>query len=412
MGEVRWGPPAGALRFGLREPSGELEAGGTVALELLVRNQGGAPVRVFGFQQSYPRTLRVSPPKAHRPWIRVSFGDVNVLHGPDAFTTLGPGEEASTFLDLSFAFDRRGAGRWPVAFAYDAVRAGGRVVPWSAPSGEAPRTEIVELIVTAPRALAVAGIDAAAEAELDAALLGNAPDLIARLRRYGDGGVAFAARRVARVLGPGAESTVGWRAFDALARLGDGAEEALADARTGMPHADAALRYADEWLKHRRGAEPSAAHLPFVTRLDALIRQPDQRGNFLLSWTSVDSPIHGWKRVQILGNGERTVASRAPGDVTSHTRRAVLGAVRMRALLESLRACAVWLLRPLRERALPDEPRPELEVQLALGVPFSRTVRLWNGEWRLGPSAPLADLLDQLGEEATPSVPPSMPPRG
>ncbi|MEM1417468.1 MAG: hypothetical protein AAGH15_21405, partial [Myxococcota bacterium] len=165
MGEVRWGPAVGSLRFGLREPAGELEAGGTVALELVVENRGSTPAQVFGFREAYPRSLRVSPPKEHRPWIRVSFADVKVLHGPEAFLRLEPGAQASTVLDLSFAFDRRGAGRWPIAFAYDPVRASGRLEAWAAPEGQdAAQTPVVELIVIAPRTLSEAGIDAAAEA--------------------------------------------------------------------------------------------------------------------------------------------------------------------------------------------------------------------------------------------------------
>ncbi len=132
--------------------------------------------------------------------------------------------------------------------------------------------------------------------------------------------------------------------------------------------------------------------------LDRVIAQPDQRGNFLLSWTAVDSAVHGTRRLQLLGSGERIVVNRAPGEPTSTTKRLSLGSMPMQSVVEALRYSAVWLLRPLREQGLPDEPRPSLEVQLALGDPFVRSVAMWNGEWRLGPAAPLASLLDRLAD--------------
>ena len=254
MAEVVWGDEIGGVRFGLRPPPGEVEAGGTIVVELLAQNRSKEPVQLFGFQSGYPRSLRVSPPKAHRPWIRVSFGDGNVLHPPEAFTRLLPGATVSTGLDLSWAFDRRGAGRWEVAFAYDAVRASGRLTAWSPePSDDdaqdpAPRTGTMELLVTTAPALREAGIDEAAEAELDAALLSGAPGLVDRLRSYGPAGALFAARRVARVLSSGAESTVGWRALDALALLGDDGFDAVSGLGDQLPHARPAFDFAREWL--------------------------------------------------------------------------------------------------------------------------------------------------------------------
>jgi hypothetical protein len=53
-------------------------------------------------------------------------------------------------------------------------------------------------------------------------------------------------------------------------------------------------------------------------------------------------------------------------------------------------------LRPLRPQGLPDEPRPALELQLALGENFTRRIAMWNGEWRQGPAFRLADILDRL----------------
>jgi len=396
---VHWGSANGGVRFGLRVPA-EAESGGTVRLELLCENLSDAAVEVFGFQPAYPRSLRVSPPKPHRPWIRVSFADVNVLHPPEAFTRVLPGKVVASGLDLSFAFDRRGAGRWPIAFAYDPVRASVRGQAWQ-PRGEAT-TAVAELLVTTARSLRDAGIDEVAEAQLDAALLRGGSDLIDQLRRFGRGGAVFAARRVARILSSGAESTLGWRALDALGLMGAQGRQAVAELRAQLPHAERALAFAEGWLAHLAGEDPSAADLPFVMMLDRVIEQPDQRGNFLLTWTSMDSDIHGLRRLQLFGNGERIVTSRSPGAVVVSTRRSTLGPRQLRAVGEALRYAAIWLLGPLREMGLPDEPRPALEVQLALGEPFAKRIAMWNGEWRLGPARPLADLLDRLAEEAAP----------
>ncbi|MCB9601831.1 MAG: hypothetical protein R3B99_25770 [Polyangiales bacterium] len=410
MTEVRWGHEVSGVRFGIRAPSRELEAGGTVVIEVLAQNRSQAPVSLFGFQPGYPRALRVSPPKQHRPWIRISFGDTNVFHPPEAFVRLLPGAIVSTGLDLSFVFDRRGAGSWDLAFAYDPVRASGRLDAWK-PEADA-QTGICEVVVTVARSLRDAGIDEAAETRLDDLLLRGDPDLVRHLHPFGRGGAAFAARRVARILSAGGESTLGWRALDALSLLGDAGVEAVHEARGQLPHAETALAFAEDWLRHRRGQPTSDHHLPFVTRLERVLEQPDQRGNFLLTWTAVDSDIHGSRRLQVFGNGERIVTARLPGASVAHTRRSYLAPQQLQVLLEALRDAAMWLLRPLRDRGLPDEPRPTLEVQLALGEPFTRNVALWNGEWRLGPASSLADLLDRLSQSASPDsmLPPSMPP--
>ncbi len=399
MSEVAWGPEANGARFGLRKPTAEMEAGGTVVLELVCENVGRVPIDVFGFHPGYPRALRVSPPKQDRPWIRVSFGDVNFLHPHEAFVRLEPGASIDAGLDLSFAFDRRGAGDWQVAFAYDPVRAGGRHVPWNPPRGGAAESGIVELVVVTARSLREAGIDAAAEAELDTALLSADPSLVDRLRSYGDGGAAFAARRVARILSYGAESTVGWRALDALTLLGERGLVACRQAREDLPHAEAALAYAEAFLEHRLRVPPAQEHMPFVAMLERLVREPDVRGNLIVSWTAYESEFHGMRRVQIFGNGERIVTSRGPGQLVPTTRRTTIGEFALRSLLESFGYAAVWLLRPLRRAGIPDEPRPSLEIQLALGEPFRRQIIMWNGEWRQGPAAQLADLLDRLSDD-------------
>jgi hypothetical protein len=67
----------------------------------------------------------------------------------------------------------------------------------------------------------------------------------------------------------------------------------------------------------------------------------------------------------------------------------------------------MWLLRPLRKVGFPDEPRPALEVQLALGEPYTRRVAMWNGEWRQGPGFRIADMLDRLAAQVRPSVMPT-----
>lgn len=403
--DVQWGEEVDGVRFGVRPPPGEVEAGGTIVVELLCQNRGSQAVNVFGFETAYPRSLRVSPPKAHRPWIRVSFGDVNVFHPPEAFTRLLPGATLSTGLDLSFAFDRRGAGAWRVGFGYDRVRASGRMTSWE-PQSEV-LTGIADLSVTTARSLREAGIDERAEMELDAALMTADPELVGRLRTFGFGGAIFAARRVARILSFGAESTIGWRALDALGLLGDEGVKAVTQTRQQLPHAEKALAFAEEWIRHQAGEPPAQRHLPFLTMLERVIEQPDQRGNFLLTWTSVDSDIHGTRRLQIFGNGERVVTGRMPGASMATTRRSSLTSMQVTAVCQALMFAEVWLLRELRAAGLPDEPRPTLEVQLALGEPFSRYVAMWNGEWRLGPASQLADLLDRLSRDASPDT---MPP--
>lgn len=405
MTQVHWGPASRGVRFGLCPPD-VAEAGGTIIVQLFCQNDGPTPINIFGFQSLYPRSLRVSPPKVHRPHILVSFGDENVLHPPEGFTHVAPGQSAMTTLDLSFAFDRRGTGRWQLGFAYSAPRANSLVQPWT-PAGEGPiETAIVKLDVAYSESLREAGIDEATEMKLDAALFGGDAHLVEQLRAHGEGGAAFAARRVARILSPGAESLAGWRAFDALGLLGAAAGPAVAQAREELPHAEAALSFAEQWLAHR-ASETDPQHLPFVTQLDRVVNQPDARGNFVLSWTGVDSAIHGLRRVQIFGNGERIVTIRDPGSEFSRTRRTMLRPDQMRGVAEALRFSAVWLLRPLRERGLPDEPRPTLEVELGLGGPFRRNVAMWNGEWRQGPASPLADFLDRLASDhGSESIPP------
>lgn len=401
MAEVAWGEQHNGVRFGVRPPAGDVEAGGTITLELLCENRNDYPVSIFGFQPNYPRSLRVSPPKSHRPWIRVSFGDVNVLHPPEAFVRVLPRGLVTTGIDLSFAFDRRGAGQWPVAFGYDTVRAGGRLTAYEGPR-EGGLTGIAQLVVTWARSLRSAGIDEMTEARLDAALMSGTNDVVDQLRAHGEGGATFAARRIARILSSGAESLVGWRALDALALLGPLGREAVAEARAQLPHAEDALAFADELLARKAGEPTAQGDLPFVTTLGRIIDEPASRGNFLLSWTACDSEIHGTRRLQVFGNGERVVTGRAPSHPMALTRRSMLQPMQMQALVESLRYGAIWLLRPLRGVGLPDEPRPSLEVQLALGGPFGRHVAMWNGEWRNGPAATLADLLDRLSLEAAP----------
>lgn len=397
MSETQWGSPHEGVRFGLRTPS-VAEAGGSILVGLLCQNTGQNPVRVFGFNPAYPRALRVSPPKADRPYIRVSFGDLNVLHPLDAFSTLQPGETLETALDLSFAFDRRGTGSWPLAFAYDPVRTGAQFGAYKG-GDEAPLTPVVSLLVSYSRSLRDAGIDEATEAKLDAALYAGEARLLDLLRHHGAGGVAFAARRVARVLSPGAESVSGWRALDALALLGPGALEAVQVARDEIPHAEPALAFAARWLGFRHGALPEPHDLPFVTMLERIVQEPGTRGNLLVGWTGVDSAIHGLRRVQIFGNGERIVTSREPSETFNRTRRTMLRPHEMQAVVEAIRSSAVWLAVPLREQGLPDEPRPVFEVQLGMGAPFCRQVSMWNGEWRHGPASNLADLLDRLASD-------------
>ncbi len=406
MSEVAWGPEVAGVRFGVRAPSEDLEAGGTIALEILCENRGAVPVWVFGFQPAYPRSLRVSPPRPTRPYIRISFADTNVLHPPDAFVRVLPKATARTWLDLSFAFDRRGAGGWDLAFAYDPVRGAGGIRALAVGSDEAPQTGVARIVVSRARSLREAGVAAAAERELDDALMAG-HDVAPRLRALGDGGAIYAARRFARVLSGGTEAKLGWRALDALELLRERGLAATLATREEMPHAATALDFAASWIRFRLGHQPDAEHLPFVTALEQIVHQPDRRGNLVLSWTPYDSPVHGSCRMEIFGNGDRIVVVRPAGDTVPSTRRTLLGAMQMQTLLESLVFSGVWLLAPLRAQGLPDEPRPALELQLAIGEPFTRRIAMWNGEWRHGPSFRLADLLDRLAAAVRPeSVPP------
>lgn len=401
MNDVVWGEPARGVRFGLRTPPGELEAGSTIALELVCENNGLTPVWVFGFKPGYPRSLRVSPPKPDRPYIRVSFADVNVLHAPDAFVRVQPGEQARTWLDLSFAFDRRGAGAWPIAFAYEPVRGAGGMRAWRAPDDAPALTGVSRIAVSRARSLREAGIDERVEAELDAMLLGG-ENTAARLRELGPGGAAYAARRFARVLASGADATLGWKALDALEMLGEPGLDAVRAAREDLPHAARALDFAADWIAFRLGREPSPEHLPFVTMLEQLVHQPDRRGNLVITWTPHDLPVHGSLRMEVFGNGDRIIVVRPAGHSVPSTRRTLMGQMQMQTLVEALVWSGVWLLRPVREQGLPDEPRPALEVQLALGEPFTRKIAMWNGEWRHGPAFRLADLLDRLAAAVRP----------
>ncbi len=390
------------MRFGLAARK-DAEAGGTVLLDLHCENVGREPVAVFGFRDGYPRSLRVSPPKSHRPWIRVSFGDVNVLHPPEAFLMVAPGARASTTLDLSFAFDRRGVGEWPVAFAYDRVKVGGRLPAYTpeGASGDAA-TGIVDLVVSGARSLRDAGIDENAEAELDHALFGDESRLVDAIRQKGPGGVTFAARRVARILSAGAESTVGFHALRALELLGVDGLTAVRAAREELPHAEVALRYAEAWLAHRAGEPPAPGDMPFVTTLERMIDERGIRGNLVVSWQAYHSDFHGTRRLELFGNGERIAVDRPPGVMGTHTRRTRVPDHELDALLRAMRDSAVWIHGPLRELGMPDEPRPTLEIQLALGEPFRRNIVMWNGEWRRGPAAPLAEVLDRLIATAAP----------
>lgn len=396
-----WGEPSQGVRFALRAPQGSLEAGSTIQIELICENKGLVPVWLFGFVKRYPRSLRVSPPKPNRPYIRVSFGDVNVLHPPEAFIRLEPGQTVSTGLDLSFAFDRRGAGTFSIAFAYEPVRAAGMVRPWQARDGSVPLTGITEVTIERARALREAGIDAATEGALDTLLAAGDPSTVERLRVLGRGGAVYAARRVARVVAGGSEAVLGWRALDALELLGEESIAALAAARDELPHAATAIEFAREWLDYRLGKGPSEYDLPFVTALQQLLDQPDRRGNFVLSWSPYDSPVHGALRMEIFGNGDRIVVVRPPGQAVPSTRRTLLGPMHMRGMLEALLLSGVWLMRPLRAQGLPDEPRPALELQLQLGEPYMRKISMWNGEWRQGPAFRVADILDRLASGAS-----------
>lgn len=411
MPSVVWGSEHYGVRFGLRPPPDELEAGSSIVIELLCENRSRNPVKVFGFDNSYPRSLRVSPPKSHRPHILVTFGDRNVLHPPEAFMTVLQGGIVSTGLDLSFAFDRRGAGQWDIAFAYEPVRAMAGIEPY-APPAQGLSTPAIELVVTRAESLRAAGIEALDEAALDEALLRGDGDLIDRLVAFGPGGLAYLVRRIARMSAAGSETTAGFRALPLLERFGDEGINACDRAIAELPHGEAALRYARDWLAHRRGAPPPEDRLRFVNMLDRLVRERDARGNFVLSWTPYDSAIHGTRRLEVFGDRERVVTDRSPADDVPRTRRTQITELQLDGLMQALRLSGVWLLRPLRPRGLPDEPRPTLEVQLGLGEPYSHEVAMWNGQWRQGPASHLADLLDRLAAETVGwSSPPSAPPR-
>jgi hypothetical protein len=394
MTAFSFGELVDGVRFGVRPPGGVVTAGGPINIELLCENHAAVPVWVFGFKAKYPRSLRVSPPKPDRPWVRVSFGDGNVLHPPDAFTRLAPGESITTGLDLSFAFDRRGAGAFPVVFAYETVRGMGRLRGYT-PSVSVS-SGIASLVVERAASLREAGIDAALEASLDALLLGGEASGVEQLHALGLGGAAYAARRVTRVLGAGPETLLGWKALEALERLGTAGLEALHRAREDMPHAAPALDFAADWIRFRTEGATDPRHLPFVTALEQLIHQPDRRGNFVLSWTAYDSPVHGSSRMEIFGNGDRIVVVRPAGQSVPSTRRTQLGPMHMHGLLENLLMSGVWLLRPLRALGMPDEPRPALELSLEIGETYTRKIALWNGEWRQGPGFRVADMLDRL----------------
>jgi hypothetical protein len=101
-------------------------------------------------------------------------------------------------------------------------------------------------------------------------------------------------------------------------------------------------------------------------------------------------------RMELFGNGDRIVVVRPPGQAVPSTRRTLLGPGHMQGMLDALRYSGVWLLRPLRTQGLPDEPKPALEIQLALGEQYTRKIALWNGEWRQGPAFRFVDLLDRL----------------
>lgn len=140
MTQPVWGPAIDGVRFGI-EP---VASGAPLLLPLHIDNQGRTAVRVFGFSQAYPRALRISPPKPHRPYVRVSFADTNVLHPPEAFTKVVVGALSSTTLDVGFALDLRETGPVQLCFAYDEVRA--QVIdPWNAPEGHEATTGLITL---------------------------------------------------------------------------------------------------------------------------------------------------------------------------------------------------------------------------------------------------------------------------
>lgn len=369
-------------------------------LELSCENSGPTPVWLFGFKSGYPRSLRVSPPKPDRPYIRVSWGDTNVLHPPDAFVRVMPNETVSTMLDLSFAFDRRGAGSWPIAFAYEPVRAAGGLRAFAAP--DPIETGLVQLALCRAQSLRDAGVDDRLEAELDAMLERNDPETTNRLKELGHAGAAFAARRFARVSTPDVDSVFAWRALDALELLGKTGLDAVHAAASDLPHAGRIFDFARHWLEFRLGQETSTEHLPFVTMLEQVIHQPDLRGNFALAWSPIDSPAHGSLRVEISGSGDRIATHHPATESVPSTCRTRLPEVQMQALLEALSWSGVWLYQSLRTQGLPGEAKPTLEIQLAIGAPLTRRITMWDGEWRNGPAFRLARLLDRLAAGVTP----------
>ncbi len=393
---ISWGGGASGVRLGLRAPRQPLESGGSVVLELVAENRSPTPAWLFGFEPRYPRSLRVSPPKPNRPWARASFGDVNVLHPPEAFTRLAPGTRVTTRLDLSFAFDGRAAGEVPIVFVYDPIRGAASLRVWQPPDEGSASSGEVKLVVVRPRSAEEAGISVAMEQHLEAGLLRGDPVVFDQLRALGEGGARFLARRVARVLSHGVDAAMGWRALEALELFGAPSIGAIEAVRPDQPHAIEALDFARDWLAFRAGMPTPSEHLPFVSALELLRQQPDRRGNFLLSWTPHDSAVHGSTRMEIFGNGDRIVVVRPAGASVPSTRRTILSPPHLQSLLDALQLSGVWLLRPLRREGLPDEPRPALELQLELGAHHTRRVAMWNGEWRQGPGFRLADLLDRL----------------
>lgn len=406
MSELAWGEGDRGVRFGLGAPPPEVEAGRTVRIPLVCENRSPGAVAVFGFRADYPRSLRVSPPKPHRPFIRVSFGDTNVLHPPEAFVTIEPGGRCETELDLSFAVERLGQGRYDVTFAYDPVRSAGSLAAYN-PTGEVS-TGWVGLAVVELRALRDAGIDRSLEEEIDTRLLAGDGDVVERLRPFGAAGAELLAHRLVRVMAPGLDSTVGWRAFDALTLLGRTGLAAIRSVRDELPHGDRAFDFAEQWLSHRLGRPPSPSDLQFTSLLDLLCQERSARQELALQWTACDSDVHGMRRVRVTGDGRVVRTVRPPGAIMSSSSEDFLTADQVELLVQALRDAAVWLLRPLRQRGLPDEPSPELEVQLAAGDAFARQIVMFNGEWQQGPAAALAGLMNRLaGERRFGSEPPA-----
>lgn len=140
MSDVAWGAPIEGVRFGIQA----VAPGEPLILPCFVENQTGASIFVFGWNTSYPRSLRVSPPKPHRPYVRVSFTDTNVLHPPDGFLKVAPGQFAETTLDVSFALDLSVVGAVDLAFAYDPVKAQ-VITGWTPPEGATAITSLISL---------------------------------------------------------------------------------------------------------------------------------------------------------------------------------------------------------------------------------------------------------------------------